>query len=143
MLFEFHIVYTHRLPSAAGPWDPAGPLETIRAFAETEEAAETQVASNCRYVLSITRLRAVIDWQKPAFSHEEAAVFLGCSVRAVYDYQAAGLLPRPDRHKAASIFLRADLEKLVRTLMKPPTTHNPNPPQDERFITSPSSNGRS
>lgn len=101
MTRDFRIVY--RLAD--------GRVESFVATAATEAAAmDLARAAVCEgaEVVSATELEG-LDWNAEMFNREEAARFLRCEPRTLYDYQANGWLPPVILYRRAEL-LKAALE---------------------------------
>jgi hypothetical protein len=84
---EYQVIYQQRTG------DTVSEPKIIRVVAPTEDAAENSVRGDGVSVLSVTELRAVVDWDKPVWGLEEYAAALNLSGNYLCKKKASGEIP--------------------------------------------------
>lgn len=85
-----------------------GPLLTINVICEAEDMVHGQFCKTVS-VVTINHVRAIVDWNKPNFDREEAALYLTCKSSTLSTKKADGILPFAEYGQA--IYPRAWLDK--------------------------------
>lgn len=92
-------------------------LRTVEVRAETADDACAVVEKAGVKTCSVGPGLPVVDWTKPTLNKQEAAAYLDVSETKIWELQAAGALPRPNRH-GHSVFSVQTLERYRREHMK-------------------------
>lgn len=130
LLYEFQVIYRHKPAAQASavlnwPSIESAPVQSMLVRSEKAEGAKALVeAAPGVSVVSVGPGWPLVDWNKPVFTLQEAAVFLGVSERTLRDYQAAGKIPKP-QHDGRTLLRIDDLERYRVKMMNLPVPAKP------------------
>lgn len=106
MMSEFQAVYRQRIGAVFG-----GP-QTCLLIAASEAAVRAMLANDDFAVLSVTPVRAVVDWSKPVFDRDEAAAFIGVKGNTLSQLKGTGQIPGSEVN-GRFVYPRQWLERLL------------------------------
>lgn len=94
LAYEFHIFY--RETKATGERAAFGRVHSVTGCAQSEQELRQSLEDAGLQVISISKLRPLVDWSKPYFNREEFAHLVGWSSATVSRQRGSGTIPRSE-----------------------------------------------
>lgn len=93
MTIEFQVLYRHVQNPGTAAAVPVGDVLTVLAVADAADQLKAQFEADGFHVLAVNEVRPVVDWSKPNFDRDEAAVFCGVEPITLSTKKGDGEIP--------------------------------------------------